>query len=74
MGQRRGQLAQGGDAADVRQILPEPLCLELRLLARQRIGEDFTEEVELLDQLLRLRALRADRAEYQPSHHDPTDQ
>ena len=47
------ELAHGRDAADVRELLPEPLRLELPLLARQRIGEDFAEEVQLLDQLVR---------------------
>ena len=50
MGQRRGELAQRRDAADVRQLLPEPLRFELPLLARERIGKDLPEEVELLDQ------------------------
>jgi hypothetical protein len=31
-------------------------------------GQDFPEEVELLDQLVRSRALGADRAEHQLSH------
>ncbi len=51
VGQRGGELAQSGDPADVGQLLAEPLGLELPLLARQRIGEDLAEEVELLQQL-----------------------
>jgi hypothetical protein len=38
MGQRRGELPEGGHPADVGQLLSEPLRLELPLLARQRIG------------------------------------
>jgi hypothetical protein len=39
------------DSADVRQVLSRPLDLELHLSARQRVGEDLTEEIQLLNQL-----------------------
>ena len=56
------------------ELLPEPLRLELPLLARERIGKDFPDELELPDQLLRLRALGANRAEHQPAHDGPPHQ
>ena len=74
VGQRRRELAHGRDAADVRHLLPEPLRLELHLPARERVGEDFPEEPELLDQLVRQpRALGADGAEHEAAHDDPAD-
>src|SRR6202022_3911764 len=52
VGQGRGGAAEGRHPADVRQVLAKPLRLELPLLACQCVGKDFSEEVQLLDQLV----------------------
>ena len=69
--QRRRQLAHGRDAADVRQLLTEPSRLALRLRARERVGHGLANEVQLLHQLVRPRALRADRRDQQASEDGP---
>ena len=47
------------------------LQLDFRHLAGQQIGKHFSDEVELLLQVVRRRALVTDRAEHQPSHDSP---
>ena len=75
MGQRRGELPQGGDATDVRHLLPEPLRLELDLPARECVGEHASEELESLDRLVRLPgALAPDGAEHEAAHDDSPDE
>ena len=46
----RLSVTQSGFCEIACNLLPEPLRFELSLLARERIGEDFPEQLELLHQ------------------------
>ena len=75
--ERRGELSNGRDPADVRQLLSQPLRFEVDLPARERIGKNLRQQIELLRQLLRCGARRADGAEHESaddgSAHDQRD-
>src|SRR5205823_11628382 len=66
-----GELADRRDPADVGEILPEVMRLDLRPPACQDIREDLAEELEPLHQLIRPCALGSSRAERQRSYEDP---